>query len=223
MAARLGLVRFRGLRTASADATSTRSRSVAASRFRNWLRGEKTADGPDIQLDFTAHYERKLTERYNAWLAENRTAEEIARIREIAGVSANEPVPRLRREQFVEAPDERFYAEALFYTAIEQEFFLGMKSYLTETLGVESLIVGCADHTYWIPNQPMLQSTSLMDIVDGHVYWQHPAIWGARNTPMVNEPLDSTIVKLSRSAFLGKPFTDTCCPKNPGGICVLGS
>jgi hypothetical protein len=53
----------------------------------------------------------------------------------------------------------------------------------------------------------MLQSTSLMDVVDGHVYWQHPAIWGARNTPMVDDPLNSTIVKLSRSAFAGKPYT----------------
>ena len=38
-AARLGLVRFRGFGTASAAATTSRSRSVAASRFRSWLRG----------------------------------------------------------------------------------------------------------------------------------------------------------------------------------------
>jgi hypothetical protein len=175
--------------------------------LRNWLRGEKTADGPDIQLDFTAFYERQLSERYNAWLSENRTAEELAKLRKLAGVAAGAPIPRLRREQFAETPDESFHAEAAFYAAVERDFFLGMKRYLTETLGVESLIVGCADHTYWIPNQPMLQSTSLMDIVDGHVYWQHPAIWGARNTPMVNDALSSTIVKLSRSAFAGKPYT----------------
>jgi hypothetical protein len=175
--------------------------------LRNWLRGEKTAEGPDIQLDFTATYERELTERYNAWLSENRTMEEIARLREMAGVKDDEPVPRLRREQFAEAPKERFHAEATFYAAVEKSFFVDMKRYLTEELGVKSLIVGCADHTYWIPNQPMLQSTSLMDVVDGHVYWQHPAIWGARNTPMVNDPLNSTIVKLSRSAFAGKPYT----------------
>jgi hypothetical protein len=90
---------------------------------------------------------------------------------------------------------------------MEKEFFLGMRAYLKDELGVKSLVVAMADHTYWIPNQPLLRSTSLMDIVDGHVYWQHPAIWGARNTPMVNEPLRSTIVKLSRSAFAGKPYT----------------
>jgi hypothetical protein len=175
--------------------------------FRNWLRGEQTADSPRIQLDFTAHYEQRLTELYNAWLTENRSAEQLTQLREMAGVGADAPIPRLRREQFAEAPRERFHAEAAFYTAVEKGFFEGMKQYLTDELGVESLIVGCADHTYWIPNQPMLQSTSLMDIVDGHVYWQHPAIWGARNTPMVSDPLNSTIVKLSRSAFAGKPYT----------------
>jgi hypothetical protein len=29
---------------------------------------------------------------------------------------------------------------------------------------------------------------------------------GARNTPVVNDPLHSTVVKLTRSAFAGKPF-----------------
>jgi hypothetical protein len=125
----------------------------------------------------------------------------------MAGVTEGEPIPRLRREQFAEAPRERFAAEATFYKDVEQKFFLDMKKYLTEELGVESLITGCADHTYFIPNQPLLQATSLMDIVDGHVYWQHPASWAARNTPMVDDPLNSTIVKLSRSAFGGKPFT----------------
>src|SRR5690606_5982835 len=119
--------------------------------LRNWLRGEKTADGPDIQLDFTAFYERQLTERYNAWLAANRTPAQRAKRRELVGVGSDEPIPRLRREQFAAAPAQQFHAEAEFYIAVEQEFFLGMKSYLTDTLGVESLIVGCADHTYWIP------------------------------------------------------------------------
>jgi hypothetical protein len=175
--------------------------------LRNWLRGEKTKDGPNIQLDFTAFYEQQLTEMYQKWLAEIRKPDELAQLRKLAGVAPNAPVPRLRLEQFAEAPKELFHAEASFYTAIERDFFVGMKSYLTETLGVKSLIVGCADHTYWIPNQPMLQAMTHMDIVDGHVYWQHPAIWGARNTPMVNDPLNSTIVKLSRSAFAGKPYT----------------
>jgi hypothetical protein len=174
---------------------------------RNWLRGERTKDGPRYQLDLTPTYEKLLTAKFNLWLAEHKTAEELAELRTLAGVKSGEAIPRLHREQFSEAPEKRFYAEAEFYADLEDSFFQNMKKYLKEELGVESLIVGTADHTYWIPNQPLVRGTSKMDIVDGHVYWQHPAIWGARNTPMVNDPLHSTIVKLSRSPVAGKPFT----------------
>ncbi|QOR70523.1 hypothetical protein IM660_18345 [Ruania alkalisoli] len=175
--------------------------------MRNWLRGERRTDSPDIQLDFPPFYARQLDAMYQGWLAENRTEAQLAELRDLAGVEAGEAVPRLRAEQFAEAPAPLFHAEGEFYGAVERTFFLDMKRYLTTELGVESLIVGCADHTYWIPNQPIIAGTSQLDIVDGHVYWQHPAIWGARNTPMVNDPLSSTIVKLSRSPVEGKPFT----------------
>ncbi|QDP96030.1 hypothetical protein FOE78_09080 [Microlunatus elymi] len=174
--------------------------------MRNWLRGERTKDNPDIQLDFTPFYAEQLDARYQDWLAGNRTEDQLAELRKLAGVAADAPIPRLRVEQFAEAPAPLFHAEGEFYGAVERDFFLDMKRYLTDDLGVASLIVGCADHTYWIPNQPIVQGTSQLDIVDGHVYWQHPAIWGARNTPMVDDPLNSTIVKLSRSPVAGKPF-----------------
>src|SRR5699024_10387933 len=162
--------------------------------MRNWLRGERTIDSPDIQLDFPPSYAERLDAMYQGWLAENRTEAQVAELRELAGVAEGEPLPRLRAEQFAEAPAPLFHAEVEFYGAVERSFFLHMKRYLTNDLGVASLVVGCADHTYWIPNQPIIAGTSELDIVDGHVYWQHPAIWGARNTPMVDNPLDSTIV-----------------------------
>ena len=54
-------------------------------------------------------------------------------------------------------------------------------------------------------------------MVDGHVYWQHPhyltdPVTGRQkgfdipNTPMVNDPLHSTVVQLSRTAVAGKPY-----------------
>jgi hypothetical protein len=43
--------------------------------------------------------------------------------------------------------------------------------------------------------------------VDGHTYWQHPGPRGIPNTPMVNAPLESTVVELARTAFAGKPYT----------------
>lgn len=107
-------------------------------------------------------------------------------LRKLSGIASGQPIPRLHREEFAEAPSERFYTEAAFYTEIESSFFRDMKSYLKDTLGVKSMIADTADHTYFIPGLPLLRSTSAnADVVDGHVYWQHPSIWGARNTPMV--------------------------------------
>jgi hypothetical protein len=53
----------------------------------------------------------------------------------------------------------------------------------------------------------MLTALTKLDIVDGHVYWQHPGSPPPVNTPMVNDPLHSTVVQLSRTAFAGKPYT----------------
>ncbi|MDI1250428.1 MAG: hypothetical protein PSV13_16315 [Lacunisphaera sp.] len=175
--------------------------------MRNWLRGELTPGSERIQLDFTPFYATQLDGMYQAWLTKHRTPEQVARIRELAGVKPGAPVPRLRRGDFSTAPKEQFHAEAEFLTDIEKDFFTGMGDYLKKELGVKSLVIGNADHTYWIPNQPMMRANRLLDFVDGHVYWQHPAIWGKRNTPMVDEPLRSTIVKLARTPFVGRPFT----------------
>ena len=46
-----------------------------------------------------------------------------------------------------------------------------------------------------------------LDIMDGHVYWQHPGSPPPVNTPMINDPLHSTVVQLSRTAIAGKPYT----------------
>lgn len=175
--------------------------------MRNWLRGELTATGPRHQLDFTPRYAAQLDGMYQDWLKAHRTPEQVARLREQAGVAPGAAVPRLHRGDFSIAPAERFQAEGEFLTDVEKTFFTDMGDFLKQDLGVKSLVIGNADHTYWIPSQPMLRANSLLDFVDGHVYWQHPAIWGRRNTPMVDEPLRSTIVKLSRSPLLGRPYT----------------
>jgi len=173
---------------------------------RNWLRGERVPGGTNPMLDLTPYYFQELNKQFNAWLKSTKTPEELAELRTLAGVKEGEPVPRLRRGDFDEAPTKRFHAEADFYAHVETNFMEGMKKYLREELGVKSVIVGTADHTYWIPNLPLLRSTSRLDAIDGHVYWQHPAIWGERNTPMVNDPLHSTVVKLARSPMVNKPY-----------------
>jgi hypothetical protein len=51
----------------------------------------------------------------------------------------------------------------------------------------------------------MLTSLSKLDILDGHIYWNQYI--GVGDVPMVNDPLHSTVVQLSRTAFAGKPYT----------------
>jgi hypothetical protein len=174
---------------------------------RNWFRGELKDGAPRRQLDLTPHYLDLLTRLYNEWLARNRSAAEIAAIRREAGVAASSPIPIMRTPQFPHASKTRFHAEAQFLIDTERGFFKDMEGFLRNELGVKAPIIATADHTYFIPGEPHLASTSALDIVDAHVYWQHPAIYGKRNTPMVNEPLDSIIQKLSRTAMVGKPFT----------------
>jgi hypothetical protein len=174
---------------------------------RNWLRGKLTPDGEKDQLDLTPYHKKLLTDDYNQWLQKNMAADKLAQLRTMAHVGVGAPVPLLQRQEFDEAPKERFYAEATFYTQLETGFLEEMRSYIKQTLGVKSLIIGTNDHTYFIPGMPLIRTTSRFDIVDAHIYWQHPAISGRRNTPMVNDPLHSIEVKLTRSAMLGKPFT----------------
>lgn len=175
--------------------------------MRNWLRGELVAGGPRVQLDFTPRYAQQLDGLYQDWLKAHRKPAELARLRELAGVKPGEAVPRLRRGSFSIAPTEQFQAEAEFLTDVEKKYFRDFGDFLKKELGVKALVIGNADHTYWIPGQPLLRSNSILDFTDGHVYWQHPAIWGRRNTPMVDEPLRSTILKLSRAAMTGRAYT----------------
>jgi hypothetical protein len=173
---------------------------------RNWFRGKLVPDAPHDQLDLTPYHKTLLTNAYNQWLKRTMAGDKLAELHSLAHVSASENVPLLMRQQFDEAPKERFYAEAAFYSQLETNFLEEMRSYIKQTLGVKSLITGTNDHTYFIPGMPLLRTTSRFDIVDAHVYWQHPAISGRRNTPMVNDPLHSIEVKLTRSNMVGKPF-----------------
>jgi hypothetical protein len=154
----------------------------------------------------TPHYDAILTGRYNAWLAEQLSADDLAKLRVKAGVDEGAPVPRLTRDEVKSAPKERFDLETRFIIDAEDEFFQDMDKYLKETLGVKAPVVGTADHGHSSSAYSLLASISKLDIVDGHVYWQHP---GTREpkAPMVNDPLNSTVVQLSRTAFAGKPYT----------------
>jgi len=192
--------------------------SLVEAWFSDRLLGQQTNRPAGTWHDIPPSYAAALTAKYNAWLARRLPAETLARLRTEAGVVAGEPVPRLRRDQFEKASQERFQTEAGFYMEVEREFFTMMSRYLSEDLGVKSLLIGNSDHNHGRSGYPMVASASALDVVDGHVYWQHPnyrtdAKTGRQtgfdipNTPMVDDPLHSTVVQLSRSAVAGKPYT----------------
>ena len=155
----------------------------------------------------TPYYEEELSGIYNTWLAKNRTPEQLIKLREQAGVAEGAPVPRLKGQEANAAPKERYETEAAFYMDVENQFYQDMSGYLKKDLGVKAPITGTADHSHTSSPYTMLSSLSKLDIVDGHVYWQHPGSPPPVNMPMVNDPMNSTIVQLSRTAFAGKPYT----------------
>jgi hypothetical protein len=191
--------------------------SIVEAWFSDRLLGKNTNKHPGTWADITSWYANQLTRKYNEWLKERLPSTELKALRNMAGVKEDEPIPRLTRNQFAAAPEKRFHLEATFYMEVENNYFQKMYHYLQKELNVQALIVGTSDHNHGKTGYPLLTSTSKMDIVDGHVYWQHPRYltdpktkrrtFSIRNTPMVNEPFNSTVVQLSRSAVAGKPYT----------------
>ena len=190
--------------------------SLVESWFSGRLLGKNTTRNPGTWTDIPAGHERMLTDLYNAWLRKRLAPKELADLRAEAGAAADGLVPRLEPREFAKASRFRFETEATFYVETERTYFQDMARLLCEELGVRAPLVGSSDHNHGKSGYAHLSSTSLLDIVDGHVYWQHPQYTneGGRrtgfkipNTPMVNEPLRSTVVQLSRSALAGKPYT----------------
>ncbi len=188
------------------------------SLFDSWtqgrLLGEQTTPPADLTwLDIPPSYERDLTRLYNDWLHTELTTEQLEGIRKEAGAGSGELIPRLTPDQFAGASDFRFRTEASFYLHVENEFYAEMERYLKDELGVKALLIGSRASRY-----PNLAAVSKLDIVDSHTYWQHPSYhrdpktgeqtgWSIRNTPMVNDPFQSTVMTTSRFKMAGKPFT----------------
>ena len=191
--------------------------SIVEAWFSDRLLGRNTQKYPGTWTDITAWYAEQLTAEYNEWLRETLSPEELRELRQTAGVAEGQPIPRLTKAQFKDAPAKRFHTEASFYMHLEREYFGSLYKYLKNDLGVKSLIVGTSDHNHYNSGYPLLVSTSQCDVIDGHVYWQHPhylrdpqtgrRTFSIPNTPMVDDPLNSTVVQLSRSAVAGKPYT----------------
>lgn len=182
------------------------------------LQGLNTRKNPGTWTDITASYAEDLTRLYNEWLEKNASPEVRQQIAKEAETQPGQMIPRLRPSEFGQASATRFHTEARFYMEIERQYFLDMQRYLREELGVKPLLIGNSDHGHGHSGYPIVAGTSLLDIVDGHVYWQHPSYvedpvtrrrigFRIPNTPMVLDPLHSTVVQLARTPVLGKPYT----------------
>ena len=152
-------------------------------------------------------YDQELTDLYNAWLQKNLTSTKLAKLRELAGITNNEPIPRLKGPAVRNAPRERYYTECNFFAELESGFFKEMNSYLNDTLKVKCPVIATADHSHSGSGYSLVADTSQLDVVDGHTYWQHPGERNFKNAPMVNDPFNSTVIELSRTAVAGKPYT----------------
>ena len=175
--------------------------SIVESWVSNRLLGKNTRKNPGTWSDITESYEKELTAKYDVWLKAH----------------GSSPVPRLRKQDFATADAARFRTEASFYMELEDHYFEAMYTLLKKDLGVHAAVLATSDHNHGISGYPLVHSTSRLDIVDGHIYWQHPHYllnengrhtgFTIANTPMVNDPLHSNPVELSRSAVAGKPYT----------------
>jgi hypothetical protein len=162
----------------------------------------------------TEYYQEELTKAYNDWLRHSSGAAAGAPdyndwLRHSSGAAAGAPVPLLNGSEVATAPEERYRAEVSFYMSIEDAYYREMNRYLKTDIGVKVPVIGTADHSHSSSGYPMLTSLLQLDALDGHVYWEHPGSPPPLNTPMVNDPLHSTVVQLSRTAFAGKPYTVT--------------
>jgi hypothetical protein len=191
--------------------------SLVEAWFGNRLTGNDYSRNPSTWSGIPPYYAMELTRIYNEWLNDNISTEQIESIAKEAGRNEDGLIPRMENSEFKNASELRFYTEASFIMNMEKRFFSEMHHFLKSTLGLKAHVAGTSDHNHYKSGYPLLSSLSELDVTDGHVYWQHPgsrqdSVTGERKTtfnftPMVNEPAKSSVVQLSRSAILNKPYT----------------
>lgn len=175
--------------------------------WKDRLSGKDSPNESSTWRPIPVSYARELTDQYNAWLGKNVSEEELEKLRAESG---GDRVERLKRDQLGAASEFRFRTEARFYIHLERRFFEGMRRFMKDELGLKSLLIGSADHADSYCGYAHVDNNALLDYIDGHGYWQHPhmgAEFRIENTPMVNDPLDSTVVQFARTPMVGRPYT----------------
>jgi hypothetical protein len=131
----------------------------------------------------------------------------------LAGESLESPPRRIEFDECRRFTDGRVRAMTAFYMKVQSDFYVSMRSFLRDTLGVRVPIVG----TNWNFGAPDLAVQADLDYTDNHAYWDHPGFpgipwsltdWTITNLPMVKESGGGTIGRLlGGAAMVGKPYT----------------
>jgi hypothetical protein len=117
-------------------------------------------------------------------------------------------VRRIPAADFGRRTDPAVRDQCLFYLTLEREYWQEMYDYLKHQLGLQALVTG-TQITYTPP-----YTHEMMDYVDAHAYWQHPAFpgrpwdarnWYVRNISMVTQP-PGTLGWLAAHRLAGKPY-----------------
>ena len=214
---------FTGVRYADEPAVAiveiVNENSLLDSWQKGRLRGEQTEPAGTF-ADIPPTYANDLQRMWNDWLehryGSRETLMEVWKgdLQDDEDPSEN-TVRRLVPEEFDQAADRRFQDEAMFYAELERSFFKDMCRFLRNDIGVKQLIVGTSDWDHSINRQLAVENNTLLDVMDGHSYWQHPHFpgaawsrteWTITNTPMVDEPDHSAPARLSRTAVKGMPY-----------------
>ncbi len=152
------------------------------------------------------YYNRELDTIYNDWLRKHASAADVRALRQDAGSNGSGPVPLLSSPQAATAPARRYDMEARFFLSLERGYFRSMQHYLRKDAGLKCVILATADHNHASSAYPLELALCSFGVLDGHDYWEGP--WERKaKSPMVNDPLHSTAVELSRTAAEGKAYT----------------
>lgn len=99
-----------------------------------------------------------------------------------------------------------------FLLQTEETYWLAMRDYLKNTLGVKALLMGTVQGC----STPNLQAN--FDLIDNHFYWKHPSFpstpwdsidWYVENKAMVDDPAASSVAGIGVQAVYGKPQSVT--------------
>lgn len=163
-------------------------------------------------------YKKTLSARWNDWLGKRYPSTQVYPTKETSQLGktmgvARRPMALPTRDSFkvMSQPGRQYWIQFLWET--EQAYWDEMRSYLRDSLGVKSLLIGTQSNVF----SPAAIQASL-DVIDTHAYWDHPEFprnphdmndWVMKNQPLAGARRNNPIAALALYRIAGKPFVVT--------------